>query len=97
MFVQQGIILGHLAAFKHHCALGFWGSEMRRVLAADGFDASDAMGTLGPLKSLADLPADAVVLGYMRTAAALVEDGARTKSLDRPRPAAAKKRASRAG
>ena len=83
VFVQQGVILGHLAAFQHHCVLSFWGSEMQQAVAADGFEASSAMGTLGPFQSLADLPADSVILRHMRMAADLVETGLRTKSLER--------------
>ena len=34
-FLQRGIVLSHMAAFKQHCAFGFWGPEMKKVLAKD--------------------------------------------------------------
>jgi len=86
-FVQQGVILAHLAAFKHHCAFGFWGPEMKKILAADGLKASNSMGAFGRLTKLQDLPSDKAMLTYMANAAELVESGERTKSIARPKKA----------
>lgn len=83
-FLQNGVILAHMAAFKQHCALGFWGAKMKKVLAADALITSDAMGSLGLITGMKDLPKDALLLTYMRQAADLVESGERTKLLDRP-------------
>lgn len=82
-FIQQGIIIASMASFQRHCAFGFWGPEMKRVLARDGRKASDAMGSLGRITGLAALPADRVLLAYMSQAAGFVESGQRTKSIDR--------------
>ena len=90
-FLQQGIILANMAAFKQHCAFGFWGPEMKKVLDQDGLNSSEAMGTLGRIASLKDLPSDKSLLAYMRHAADLVESGQRTKSLERPKKPAKKK------
>jgi uncharacterized protein YdeI (YjbR/CyaY-like superfamily) len=87
-FMQQGIVLCHMAAFKQHCAFGFWGPEMKKVLAEDGLVASQAMGSLGRITGPKDLPPDRMLLGYLRRSAEFVESGARTKSIDR-RPKAA--------
>ncbi len=86
-FLLHEVILGNMAGFKQHCSFGFWGPEMKEVLAQDGFISSDAMGSLGRITGLKDLPADKVLLGYFRQAAGFVESGQRTKSLDRPRKA----------
>lgn len=86
-FVQQGVILAHLAAFKHHCAFGFWGPQMKKILAADGLKGSNAMGAFGRLTRLQDLPADRAMLRYMAQAAELVESGERTQSIQRPKKA----------
>ena len=83
-FIQHDVILCHMAAFKQHCAFGFWGNDMQRALAKDGLKSSEAMGVLGRITSLKELPADKVLLTYMRQAAELVETGQRTKSIDRP-------------
>jgi uncharacterized protein YdeI (YjbR/CyaY-like superfamily) len=93
-FIQQGIILANMAAFKQHCAFGFWGPEMKKMLDKDGLNSSEAMGTLGRITSLNDLPSDKTLLTYMRHAADLVESGQRTKSLVRPKKPAKKKPAS---
>jgi len=88
-FLQQGIVLCHMAAFKQHCAFGFWGPEMKKVLATDGLVSSKAMGSLGRITGLRDLPADRLLLRYMSQAAEFVESGQRKKSIDR-KPKAAK-------
>jgi uncharacterized protein YdeI (YjbR/CyaY-like superfamily) len=88
-FLQQGIVICHMAAFKQHCAFGFWGPEMKKVLAKDGLVTSKAMGSLGRIKGLKDLPADGLLLGYLGQAADFVESGQRTKSIER-KPRAAK-------
>ena len=87
-FLQQGVIVGHMAAFKQHCALGFWGPEMKKLLAKDGYSWSDGMGSLGRITSVKDLPPDKKMLAYMTHAAELVESGQRTKSINRPAKAA---------
>jgi uncharacterized protein YdeI (YjbR/CyaY-like superfamily) len=82
-FLQQGIVLCHMAAFKQHCAFGFWGPEMKKVLAKDGLASSKAMGSLGRISGLKDLPADKLLLRYMVQAAGFVESGRRKKSIER--------------
>jgi uncharacterized protein YdeI (YjbR/CyaY-like superfamily) len=84
-FVLRGVILGHMAAFKQHCAIGFWGPEMHAVLREDGLLSENGMGALGKVSSLEDLPSDKKLLNYYRQAAALVASGQRTKSIVRPR------------
>jgi uncharacterized protein YdeI (YjbR/CyaY-like superfamily) len=90
-FVLRGVILGHMAAFKQHCAIGLWGPEMNAILNAAGLHSEDGMGSLGKISSLNDLPADKKMLGYYRHAAELIISGQRTKSLERtaktPKPA----------
>jgi uncharacterized protein YdeI (YjbR/CyaY-like superfamily) len=88
-FLQQGIVLCHMAAFKQHCAFGFWGPEMKKVLAKDGLVSSKAMGSLGRIAGLQDLPADRLLLRYLCQASEFVESGHRKKSIDR-KPKAAK-------
>ena len=87
-FVLHGVILGHMAGFKQHCAVDFWGPEMRTILREDGFLSENGMGSLGKITSLKDLPPDKKLLNYYRQAAGLIASGQRTKSYDRPRKAA---------
>jgi uncharacterized protein YdeI (YjbR/CyaY-like superfamily) len=87
-FLQQGVILAHMAAFKQHCAFGFWGKDMTKVLAKDGlkrWGSGEGMGSLGRIIAMKDLPPDKVLLAYMRQAGELVESGQRTKSIERTR------------
>jgi uncharacterized protein YdeI (YjbR/CyaY-like superfamily) len=83
-FQVRGVILGHMAAFKQHCAIGLWGPEMNAILNEAGLHSEDGMGSLGKITSLKDLPADKKLLGYYRHAAELILSGQRTKSLERP-------------
>ncbi len=82
-FMLRGVILGHMAAFKQHCALGLWGPEMNAILNADGLHSENGMGSLGKITSLKELPPDKKMLGYYRQAAELILSGQRTKSLVR--------------
>ncbi|MBI3416027.1 MAG: YdeI/OmpD-associated family protein [Verrucomicrobia bacterium] len=70
-FDHRGILCS-MAAFKQHCAFGFWKGELifGKTAAAD-----EAMGHLGRITSLADLPNDGALLGYIRKAAELNEAG----------------------
>ena len=59
-FLLDGKPFANMAAFKAHCALGFWKGGRPVAEAAPG--ASDgAMGQFGRLESLADLPAAAAL------------------------------------
>ena len=87
-FVQQDIVLAHMAAFKQHCAFGFWGPQMKKVLKRTGLHSSEAMGVLGRITSLKDLPDEKTLLAYMHQAGELVTSGERTKSIERPKKAA---------
>ncbi len=82
-FLEQGIVLANMAAFKQHCSFGFWGPEMKTVLAEDGLDSGNARGSLDRITDLGSLPSDKTLLAHMRLAAELVDSGQRTKSIDR--------------
>src|SRR5208282_1212713 len=69
-FMHKGIVC-FMAAFKAHCAFGFW----KRKLIFDGEVAHQARGHFGRITSLADLPWDRELLGLIRKAVALNEAG----------------------
>lgn len=72
-FTYKGILCG-MAAFKEHCTFGFWKHDM--VVGAESeAKAHDAMGSFGRITGVSDLPADKVLLGYIRKAAELNEAG----------------------
>jgi uncharacterized protein YdeI (YjbR/CyaY-like superfamily) len=66
-FLYHGMFCG-MAAFKNHCAFGFWNAA---VLPAN----PHAMGHLGRITSVADLPPDREIVGYVQKAARLAESG----------------------
>ena len=82
-FMYHGILCS-MAAFKAHCALGFWKGSL--ILAENGA-AETSMGQFGRITKLSDLPPKKVLAGYVRKAMALNESGARTA----PRPKRARK------
>jgi hypothetical protein len=84
-FTYKGQMYGNLAAFKAHCSFGLFGAGICEQLKRDGFD-SDGMGSLGKITSLKDLPPNKVLVGYIKQAATLIDDGAKT--MTRPRKAA---------
>jgi uncharacterized protein YdeI (YjbR/CyaY-like superfamily) len=88
-FLYRGIILGNISAFKQHCSFGLWGSEIAQALRADGVASSEGMGTFGKITTLSDLPTRKKLVSYIRDAAKSIDDGARTKSIARPKVAKA--------
>ena len=94
-FEYRGSILGNMSAFKEHCSFGFWGEEIGGLLREAGVLERDAMGSLGRITSVADLPPDKQMLSWIRQAAAFVDSGqytspiaARRRVVKAPRPAA---------
>jgi uncharacterized protein YdeI (YjbR/CyaY-like superfamily) len=70
-FLYKGMLC-NMAAFKQHCAFGFWN---RAVAGSDAPADKDAMGQFGRLTTLADLPKDAVILRHIKEAARLNDEG----------------------
>lgn len=74
-FEYKGILCS-MASFKNHCAFGFWKasamSDPHGILSTVG---KTAMGHLGQIRALADLPPDARLKEYITEAANLNENG----------------------
>lgn len=85
-FEYKGVILFNMAAFKAHCSFGFWGNEIEAILRDAGAVRDGAMGSLGRITSADGLPPEKVLLGWIRQAAAFVDNGEHTS------PMAARKR-----
>ena len=82
-FDYNGILCG-MAAHKQHCSFGFWrGAEL--ALEKSRTD-SDGMGHFGRITSVADLPDEETLIGYVRKAVALKDAGVK-----QPKVAARKK------
>jgi uncharacterized protein YdeI (YjbR/CyaY-like superfamily) len=73
-FEYKGLVC-NMAAFKQHCTFGFWKasllSDAHGVLAPIG---KTAMGHLGQIKNVAELPPDDVLIDYIREAIRLNEE-----------------------
>jgi hypothetical protein len=80
-FEHKGVICS-MAAFKHHCALGFWKGEL--IFGSTAAE-NEAMGHFGRITSLADLPGDKVLLGYIGKAVELNETGIKKPAPTRSR------------
>ncbi len=78
-FDYKGTILCSMASFKQHCAFNFWRasllSDPDKILVTG--EEKNSMGSLGQIKSLADLPSDEVLVKYLKEAMVLVEKGAK--------------------
>lgn len=75
-----------MAAFKQHCTFGFWKGSL--LPDAHGvLDKSDAMGNLGRITSLADLPADYIIKQFIIEAIELNERGVKIEKVKAATPA----------
>jgi len=63
-----------MASFKQHCAFGFWKASLMRDPQQLLAHSREAMGQMGQIKSLADLPPDDVLIAYIKEAARLNEE-----------------------
>jgi len=79
-FDYNGSNVCSMAAFKQHCAFGFWKasimSDPDKILAGE----KTAMGHLGQIKSLKDLPTDKILIAYIKEAARLNKEGIKLPS-----------------
>jgi uncharacterized protein YdeI (YjbR/CyaY-like superfamily) len=74
-FMYKGMLCS-MAAFKAHCAFGFWKGKL--LTALDGSKSLDSAGNYGRLTSLADLPPDTTILKQVKEAARLNDEGVKT-------------------
>jgi uncharacterized protein YdeI (YjbR/CyaY-like superfamily) len=80
-FEYKGVILGNMSAFKEHCSFGFWGEEISAVLRDAKILQPDAMGSLGRLTRIEDLPANKRMLSILGKAAAFLDSGQYTSPI----------------
>jgi uncharacterized protein YdeI (YjbR/CyaY-like superfamily) len=77
-FLYKGEILCSMAAFKQHCSFGFWkASLMQDVDNILTITDREAMGHLGKIQGLKDLPKDTVLKKYIKAAMKLTDAGAK--------------------
>jgi len=64
-----------MAAFKQHCAFGFWKASLMHIDPALKKEETHAMGQLGKITTLKDLPADKKLATYIKEAMRLNDQG----------------------
>jgi uncharacterized protein YdeI (YjbR/CyaY-like superfamily) len=75
-FDYKGEMMCAMASFKQHCAFGFWkASLMKDKTLVENAKGETAMGHLGKIASLKDLPSDAAMVRYIKEAMKLNDDG----------------------
>ena len=88
-FVVNGTNVCYIAAFRRHCALGFWSAEMTAMLQGEGIDGASGSGSVGKIARMEDLPPRSDLLRYVREAAARARAGDATSPMKaRPRVSA---------
>ena len=85
-FMYKGMLAG-MASFKSHCAFGFWKGTVLAEKLGGGLPQTGeaAMGQFGRITGVADLPDEKTLIGYVREAAALNDQG--VKAAPRRKPA----------
>lgn len=75
-FDYKGEMMCSMAAFKQHCAFGFWkASLMKDKKLAETAHSEVAMGHLGKIASLKDLPPDKTIIAWIKEAMKLNDEG----------------------
>ena len=86
-FDYKNEMMCHMAAFKEHCAFGFWKAALMKDQSLSAMAQSEeAMGHLGKIRSLKDLPSNKKLKAYLQEAMLLNEQGIKLPSKPKPDP-----------
>lgn len=80
-FLYKGILC-NMAAFKAHCAFGFWKSSL---IVKNNGKAEKAMGQFGRITNVADLPSKKVLVALIAEAMRLNDEGVPSPTRSKPR------------
>lgn len=87
-FDYKGEMMCSMAAFKNHCAVSFWkASLMEKSQKLLEVKNRTAMGNLGRIMSMDDLPSDKIMISIIKEAMKLNDEGiklSKPKSLKKP-------------
>ena len=81
-FMYKGMFCS-MAAFKEHCAFGFWKSSL--IVDKNGQKLEKAMGQFGRITKLSDLPSKKVMIEYIKLAKKLNDDGVKSPTRAKPK------------
>ena len=77
-FDYKGEMMCSMAAFKNHAVMGFWKAALRKdAVLLNNARSEVAMGHLGKITSLKDLPPDKKIIGWIKEAMLLTDNGIR--------------------
>ena len=74
-FDYKGQMMCSMASFKQHCAIGFWKAQLIDTKLVEKAKTEEAMGHMGKITSLKDLPSDKILKGWIKTAMKLNDEG----------------------
>ena len=75
-FDYKNEMMCHMPSFKNHMAIGFWKAKLMKDPAlAETAKGETAMGHLGAIRSIKDLPSDKKLTSYIKEAMKLNDDG----------------------
>jgi len=84
-FDYKGEMMCSMAAFKQHAVMGFWKAALMKDAALLETARSEvAMGHLGRITSLKDMPPDKKLTGYIKEAMKLNDEGKKLPSKAKP-------------
>ncbi len=81
-FTHKGILC-IMASFKEHCSYWFW--KGRLIIPQTKLPAEKGMGNFGRISSIDDLPSDKVLLGYVKKAVRLNDEGVPSPTRSKPK------------
>ncbi|MFZ1080814.1 MAG: YdeI/OmpD-associated family protein [Candidatus Kryptoniota bacterium] len=82
-FLYEGMMC-NMAAFKEHCAFGFWKGEL--IFGGKYSDGEqEAMGNFGKITKVSDLPPKEVLIGYIKKAMKLNEENIKAPAVRKAR------------
>jgi uncharacterized protein YdeI (YjbR/CyaY-like superfamily) len=74
-FDYKGEMMCHMAAFKNHCAVGFWKASLMKDAKKLKKGNEEAMGHYGKITSIKDLPDNKTIIANIKEAMKLNDDG----------------------
>ena len=84
-FDYKGEMLCHMASFKQHAVMSFWkASLMKDPVLIENAKSETAMGHLGKLTSLKDLPSDKKMTAWIKEAMELTDKGIKLPARAKP-------------
>ncbi len=80
-FEYKSAIVGNMSAFNEHCSWGFWGEEISAVLREMDVLKPGAMGSLGRLTTVKDLPPKKQMIDVLKKAVGFIDRGEYTSPI----------------